>query len=103
MLLLQVWKPLRGPVLDAPLAMADATTVAADDLIPNYLVYPDRVGEVYALKYNPSQRYGGSYRLGTLACNSVWARPSCVASIDTTSCSASTGISIIMLSGTSCS
>jgi hypothetical protein len=52
-----LWRPIRGPLRDAPLAMADARTVAADDLVGSALIYPDRVGETYAVKYNPAQRW----------------------------------------------
>lgn len=55
--IVQVWKPLRDAVLDTTLAMADATTVSPNDLVPSYLVYPDRVGEVLGVRYNPNQRW----------------------------------------------
>ncbi len=52
----QVWRPLRGPVHDSPLAMLDAATVAKDDLIPYSLIFPGRKGYNYAAKYNPDHR-----------------------------------------------
>jgi hypothetical protein len=52
-----VWRPIRGPVRDAPLAVCDALSVASDDLVPSDLVYPDRVGEIYAVTYNPAHRW----------------------------------------------
>src|SRR6201989_1164003 len=54
---INLWRPIRGPLRDAPLAMCDATSVAADDLVPSDLVYRDRVGETYAVKYNPEHRW----------------------------------------------
>jgi hypothetical protein len=42
---------------DAPLAMADARTVAADDLVGSDLIYRDRVGETYSVRYNPAHRW----------------------------------------------
>ncbi len=52
-----VWRPIRGPVLRAPLALADASSVRADDLIATDQVFPDRVGEIYHLAYDPDQRW----------------------------------------------
>ncbi len=52
-----LWRPIRGPVRDAPLAMADGTTVAADDLVASDLIYPNRSGETYSVKYNPNHRW----------------------------------------------
>jgi hypothetical protein len=52
-----LWRPIRGPVRDAPLAMADGTTVTPDDLIASDLIYPNRRGETYSVKYNPNHRW----------------------------------------------
>jgi len=52
-----VWRPIRGPVLRSPLALADAATVAEADLVATDQVFPDRVGEIYHLAHNPSQRW----------------------------------------------
>ena len=54
---INLWRPIRGPLLDAPLAMCDVELVAADDLVASDLVYQHRVGETYAVKYNPSHRW----------------------------------------------
>jgi hypothetical protein len=50
---INVWRPIRGPLLRAPLAVADARSVAEGDLQATDLVYPDRVGEIYELAYGP--------------------------------------------------
>ena len=55
--IINLWRPLRGPVLDAPLAMADAQSFAAGDLLPADLVYPDRMGELYYARHNPAHRW----------------------------------------------
>ena len=47
----------RGPIQDAPLAVADAQSVESDDLVATDLVYPDRIGEIYYVKFNPSHRW----------------------------------------------
>jgi hypothetical protein len=52
-----VWRPIRGPIQDAPLAVADAQSVDSDDLVATDLVYPDRTGEIYYVKFNPSHRW----------------------------------------------
>src|SRR5712672_4841399 len=41
---INLWRPIRGPLRDAPLAMCDASTVAATDLVASELVYPNRRG-----------------------------------------------------------
>jgi hypothetical protein len=52
-----VWRPIRGPIQDSPLAVCDARSVAAGDLVATDLVYPDRLGEIYYVKFNPSHRW----------------------------------------------
>jgi hypothetical protein len=55
--IINVWRPIRGPLQDAPLAVCDATSISADDLVPSDLVYRHRVGETYSVTYNPSHRW----------------------------------------------
>jgi len=52
-----VWRPIGGTVRQAPLAVCDARSIAPDDLIPTDLVYPDRVGEVYSVRYSADHRW----------------------------------------------
>ena len=52
-----LWRPIRGPVESAPLAVADARSVAPANLIATDLVYPDRVGEIYQVAHSPAQRW----------------------------------------------
>jgi hypothetical protein len=54
---INLWRPIRGPLQDAPLAVCDAQSVAFDDLVPSDLVYQHRVGETYAVKYNPAHHW----------------------------------------------
>jgi hypothetical protein len=54
---IQVWRPVRNPVASAPLAIADSQSIAARDLVGTERRYPDRVGEIYHLKYNPDHRW----------------------------------------------
>ncbi len=55
--IVNVWRPIRGPLFDAPLAVCDATSVADGDLVPQDLIYRDRKGEIYGLTYNPAHRW----------------------------------------------
>ena len=41
----------------APLALADASSVPAEDVIAADLIYADRVGEIYYAAYNPDHRW----------------------------------------------
>ncbi len=52
-----IWRPIRGPVLDAPLALCDARSVADADMAATDLVYPDRTGEVFNALYNPAHQW----------------------------------------------
>jgi hypothetical protein len=54
---INVWRPIRGPVQDAPLAVSDARSVATDDLVATDLIYPDRIGEIYYVKFNPAHQW----------------------------------------------
>jgi hypothetical protein len=54
---INLWRPIRGPLRDAPLAVCDAGSVAPGDLVPSDLVYQHRVGETYGVTYNPSHRW----------------------------------------------
>ncbi len=53
-----LWRPLNhGPLQDAPLALAAADSVVADDLVPNAIVYPERRGETYAVLHSERHRW----------------------------------------------
>lgn len=54
---INLWRPIRGPLLDMPLAVCDALTVDPEDLVPSDLVYPHRIGETYSVTYRPSHRW----------------------------------------------
>jgi hypothetical protein len=55
--IVNLWRPIRGPLQDAPLAVCHAGTVAPGDLVAQDLIYRDRKGEIYALTYNPAHRW----------------------------------------------
>jgi hypothetical protein len=54
---INVWRPITGPLEDAPLAVCDARTIAPADLIASDLIYRDKVGETYAVAQNPAHRW----------------------------------------------
>jgi len=54
---INMWRPIRGPLRDAPLAVCDSRTVDPADLVPSDLVYRERVGETYSVRYNPAHRW----------------------------------------------
>lgn len=52
-----VWRPIAHEVEESPLALCDALSIAPADLVPTDLIYRDRIGETYALAYNPAHRW----------------------------------------------
>ena len=54
---INVWRPLAEPLRDCPLALCDASTVAARDLRETELLYPDRTGHIYYLAYSAAHRW----------------------------------------------
>jgi hypothetical protein len=55
--IINLWRPIRGPLRDTPLTMCDTQSVADADLVPSALIYPDRTGEIYAVTFNPAHRW----------------------------------------------
>lgn len=55
--IVNVWRPIRGPVVDSPLALCDARSFSDDDLIASDLVYPHVRGETSAVEYKPGHRW----------------------------------------------
>jgi hypothetical protein len=54
---IQVWRPIRYPVETFPLAICDARSIDTADLVVSERRYPDRVGQTYAVTYNPAHRW----------------------------------------------
>ena len=57
MAVVQVWRPIRDPVLSSPLAICDARSVRPGDLIAAERHHENRVGEIYQLAYGAGQRW----------------------------------------------
>jgi hypothetical protein len=51
---INVWRPIKGPVLDTPLAVCDAESIAAADLIPTEEGVKH---EVYLFNFNPNHHW----------------------------------------------
>lgn len=52
-----VWKPLRGPVLDWPLALCDSKSLEDADIVPADAVYERVVAENCMIHHNPTQAW----------------------------------------------
>ncbi len=55
--IIQVWRAINQPIQSNPLAIADARSLAPEDLIRAERRYPNRVGETYRISYNPHHRW----------------------------------------------
>lgn len=55
--IVQVWRPIRHPVETFPLAICDAQSLAASDLVVSERRYPGRIGQTYAITYNPAHHW----------------------------------------------
>jgi hypothetical protein len=52
-----LWRPIRAPLRDAPLAICDGASVARESLRAVELRYSDRTGEIYYLLHEFTQRW----------------------------------------------
>jgi hypothetical protein len=64
-----VWRPIAGPVRDHHLALCDASSVGANDLVPAALLYTDRRGEIFYVKFNAMHRW---WYLSGMQSDEVW-------------------------------
>ena len=55
--IIQVWRPIRHPVETHPLAIADARSVSTDDFVLSERRSPGRIGQTYAIAYNPKHKW----------------------------------------------
>src|SRR5438105_3600655 len=55
--IVQVWRPIRYPVETFPLGIADAQTLSPDDMVVTERRAANRVGQTYAITYNPAHRW----------------------------------------------
>jgi hypothetical protein len=52
-----LWRPLRAPLRDAPLALCDGACLTPASLQATELRYPERSGEIYYLTHDAGQRW----------------------------------------------
>ncbi|KAI9660676.1 MAG: hypothetical protein M1821_010028 [Bathelium mastoideum] len=55
--IINVWRPLNGPVVASPLGFADSASVRDEDLVGVEHRYPDRTGETAGVKHADGQRW----------------------------------------------
>ena len=55
--IVNIWRSIKGPVLDTPLAVCDARTLVVSDLVASDVRYPNRTGEIYLSTYSPLHRW----------------------------------------------
>lgn len=55
--IVQVWRAITRPIESHPLAIADARSLAPEDLVAADRTYPDRVGETYQVAHAPGHRW----------------------------------------------
>jgi hypothetical protein len=55
--IVQVWRSINTPIEVAPLAMCDARTLAAGDLLISERRSPGRIGQTYRITYNPAHEW----------------------------------------------
>ena len=55
--IVNLWRPIKSPARDAPLAVCDARSVAPKDLVASDIIFRDRRGEIYNVVYNSAHRW----------------------------------------------
>jgi len=55
--IINVWRPLNGPVMNMSLAVADSQTVRDEDLVSIEHRYPTRTGQTAAVQFNAEQKW----------------------------------------------
>lgn len=55
--IINIWRSIKGPILDTPLALCDARSVSPSDLVVSEVMYPNRTGEIYAMTHSNTHRW----------------------------------------------
>ena len=55
--IVNLWRSINGPVRDTPLAVCDARTLSAFDLVTSEVRYPRRTGEIYLARFSARHRW----------------------------------------------
>ena len=57
-MIVNVWRPINGPIEQKPLAVCDVSTMAAEDFVPAEVKFPTgRTGYVLSVKHRPTHRW----------------------------------------------
>jgi hypothetical protein len=54
---INVWRPIKGPVMDTPLGVCDAESIVERDFKETDLIYSDRIGEIYLVTFSANHRW----------------------------------------------
>lgn len=54
---INVWRPITGPVERSPLALADARSIAKEELVATDQRFADRIGEIYQVAHGATQQW----------------------------------------------
>jgi hypothetical protein len=52
-----VWRPIQGPLEDAPLAVCDARSISEEEMIASDLICADKTGETCSFRYSRNHRW----------------------------------------------
>lgn len=55
--IINIWRPLNGPIQSSPLALASSATVRDEDVVPVEHRYPDRTGWTAGIVYHEAQKW----------------------------------------------
>jgi len=55
--IVNVWRSIKGPVWNSPMALCDATSLAPEDLVAAERRAHDRIGELELVSWNPDHRW----------------------------------------------
>jgi len=55
--IVNIWRSIRAKIVDTPLALCDARTVSAKDLVASDIFYPNRRGEIYLVQQSPHHHW----------------------------------------------
>ena len=55
--IVNIWRSIAGPIMDTPLAVCDARSIAARDLQVSQIRYRNRTGEIYLLSHSAAHRW----------------------------------------------
>lgn len=55
--IVNIWRSIKGPILDTPLAVCDARTLSIQDFVVGEVRYPKREGEIYLFTHAEKHRW----------------------------------------------